>query len=457
MAAISWGVERRSLQPLSSLVAAWSGPLKVPSPSLPLQEAEGTCTRGQPAPPSATQPAAMAARQPPQRPQGTPPKGSQGSQPSQRGSQAGKRQRGPSWTEAELRDLLGLWSEEEVLQVMGSKRRNADAFARLAEGLAARGHPACTPDHVRSKVKELRQGYSRAQDAASQSGAAPVTCPFYRELRDILGPRHTSSPPATLDTSADEPQQALQMESAPGGKPRTPEATPGTSRQKEEEEEEGGSSSTESSLQILLLPSRSSSRASAPRGSPDRGSGPTGPEESAGEASVVPESPPGPSLQGSPSAENRPAPRRARRRTPRLQPPTATDLQLLAIHRRQLEVAKQHLQLQERALAWRQEAWGAYMDTFNRLVDYLAPHATPAETSPALPAPAAPPPAAPPVAGPSAVAPPPTGEGRSAEGPLEPPDTRRPPYLPVQPAPTQPRTRLRARRGSRPATPSAGL
>ncbi|XP_074843907.1 uncharacterized protein LOC142009567 [Carettochelys insculpta] len=343
---------------------------------------------------------------------------------------------------------------------MGSKRWNADAFVRLANGLAARGHPARIPDHVRSKVKELRQGYARAQDAASRSGATPVTCPFYRELRDILGSRHTSSPPATLDTSADEPQQALQTESAPEASPAPqgppPEAIPGTSRQEEEEEEEGGgSSSAESSLQILL-PSRSSSRASAPRGSPDRGSGPTGPEESAGEASVVPESPPGPSLQGSPSAEERPAPWRARRQTPRLLPLTATDPQLLAILQ-QLEVSEQHLQLQKRAVAWRQEAWGAYMQTFNRLVDYLAPHAAPADPSPALPAPAAPPPAAPAVTGPSAVAPPPTRKGQSAEGPLELPETRRPRYLPVQPAPTQPRTRLEARRGSRPGTPSAGL
>ncbi|XP_074861507.1 uncharacterized protein LOC142019050 [Carettochelys insculpta] len=102
---------------------------------------------------------------------------------------------------------------------MGSKRQNADAFARLAEGLAAWGHPARTPDHVCSKVKELRQGYARARDAAGRSGAAPVTCPFYRELRDILGPRHTSSPPATLDTSAEEPQQAPEAESAPEASP----------------------------------------------------------------------------------------------------------------------------------------------------------------------------------------------------------------------------------------------
>ncbi|XP_074854636.1 uncharacterized protein LOC142015117 [Carettochelys insculpta] len=190
----------------------------------------------------------------------------------------------------------------------------------------------------------------------------------------------------------------------------------------------------------------------------------SGPEESAGEASVVPETPPGPSLQGSPLAEEPPAPRRARRRTPRLLPAVATDPQLLAILRRQLEVSErqlevseQHLRLQEQALAWRRESWGGLLDTVNRLVDFLAPHAAPAVPPPAMAAPAAPPPAAPAAAGPSAIAPPPPCEGHRAEGPLEPPETRRRRYLPVEPAPTQPRTRLQARRSSRPGTPTGGL
>ncbi|XP_074851196.1 leucine-rich repeat-containing protein 2 isoform X1 [Carettochelys insculpta] len=180
--------------------------------------------------------------------------------------------------------------------------------------------------------------------------------------------------------------------------------------------------------------------------------------ESASEASVVPESPPGPSLQASPSAEDRLAPRRARRRTQHHHP-TVMDPQLLALHRRQLEVAEQrllveqcHLHLQERALAWHQEAWGAYMDTFNRLVDYLAPHATPATAASTLSAPPATPPASLLVAVPSAVAPPPTTEGCSAEGDLRPAETCRT-YLPVRPAPSQPRTGLRPRRGSRLPTP----
>ncbi|XP_074873587.1 uncharacterized protein LOC142025056 [Carettochelys insculpta] len=233
---------------------------------------------------------------PPSAPRGPPARGARAAS----AARAASGSRAPPGWRPSCGTLMGLWSEEEVLQVMGSKRRNVDAFAQLAEGLAARGHPARALDHVRSKVKELRQGYARARDAAGRSGATPVTCPFYRKLRDIPGPRHTSSPPATLDTSAEEPQQAPEPESAPevSPAPQGPplEPTPGASQQ---EEEEGDSSSAETGLHIIL-PSQSSSRASAPRVSPDHGSGPTaapseGPE-SASEASVVPESPPGPSL-----------------------------------------------------------------------------------------------------------------------------------------------------------------
>ncbi|XP_074850084.1 uncharacterized protein LOC142012937 [Carettochelys insculpta] len=184
----------------------------------------------------------------------------------------------------------------------------------------------------------------------------------------------------------------------PGGKPRTPEAPPGAHLWGTG----GGGVLLQRRRVRIHIPSRSSSRASAHRASPDRGSGPSAAPaeglESASEVSVVPESPPGPSHQASPSAEHRPAPRRGRQRS---QPHswTATDPQLLEIHRQQLQVSEQRLwveerrlQLQEQALACRQEAWGAFMRTFACIVDYLAPHAAPAAALPALPAPPAAPP-----------------------------------------------------------------
>ncbi|XP_074859922.1 uncharacterized protein LOC142018229 [Carettochelys insculpta] len=206
---------------------------------------------------------------------------------------------------------------------------------------------------------------------SSGTSWAPGTPP---PLRPPLIPRPTS--PSRPFSRSPPRRQAPH----PGGPPRSP---PPGHRSRRRRRRRWAPPLQSSGCRSSSCPPGAAAGRPPPRGSPDRGSGPTaapseGPE-SAGEASVVPESPPGPSLQASPSAEDRPAPRQARRRTPQHHT-AATDPQLLAIHRRQLEVAEQHLQveqrrlhLQERELAWRQEAWGAYMETFNRLVDYLAP------------------------------------------------------------------------------------
>ncbi|XP_074855773.1 uncharacterized protein LOC142015818 [Carettochelys insculpta] len=256
---------------------------------------------------------------------------------------------------------------------MGSKRQNADVFARLAEGLAARGHPACTPDHVRSKVKELRQGYARAD-----LGPPPPLAPFTGSSGKSWAPGTPPPPLATLDTSADESQQVPETESTPEASPAPQGAPPGAHPGTQEEEEEA---SSDGGL-LIDLPFRSSSRASTRWVFPDRGTGPSaapseGPE-STGAASVVPESPLGPSQQASPSAEHGPAPGRSRQQ--RSHPQASTDSQLLATLRCQLEVCERRLQveepwlhLQERVLAWRQEAWGAFTHTFQDIARHLAP------------------------------------------------------------------------------------
>ncbi|XP_074841614.1 uncharacterized protein LOC142008333 [Carettochelys insculpta] len=167
-----------------------------------------------------------------------------------------------------------------------------------------------------------------------------------------------------------------------------------------------------------------------PRAAPSEG------PESAGEVSVVPESPPGPSQQASPSAEHRPAPGQGQRRSHQR---TATDPQL-EVSEQRLRVEERQLELQERALATCQEAWRAFMQTFERIVEHLAPHAMPPAALTATP---------------TAVPPPSATLGPVTEGDLAPADTSRP-YLPVHPAPTQPQPGLRPRRGSRPPTLDAG-
>ncbi|XP_074853972.1 glutamine amidotransferase-like class 1 domain-containing protein 1 isoform X2 [Carettochelys insculpta] len=74
----------------------------------------------------------------------------------------GSKRRAPSFSEAEIQALLDLWAKEESLQDPKTRRRNAEIYSRMASALAQQGHPPRSLEQVRSKVKELRQGWTRA-------------------------------------------------------------------------------------------------------------------------------------------------------------------------------------------------------------------------------------------------------------------------------------------------------
>ncbi|XP_075788868.1 uncharacterized protein LOC142829999 [Pelodiscus sinensis] len=128
----------------------------------------------------------------------------------------GSKRRAPSWSGAEIKSLLELWGEEEALQALKSRRRNADIYGRMAEALAQKGHYPRTQDQVRSKVKELRQGYAKAREESSRSGAAPHYCPYYPELDQILGGSAEARTPRRFvqsglaDPVVDAPERELQ-------------------------------------------------------------------------------------------------------------------------------------------------------------------------------------------------------------------------------------------------------
>ncbi|XP_075779510.1 zinc finger and SCAN domain-containing protein 20-like [Pelodiscus sinensis] len=129
----------------------------------------------------------------------------------------GSKCRAPSWSGAEIKSLLELWGEEEALQALKSRRRNAEIYGRMAEALAQKGHYPRTQDQVRSKVKELRQGYAKAREESSRSGAAPHYCPYYPELDQILGGSAEARTPRRFvqsglaDPVVDAPERELQQ------------------------------------------------------------------------------------------------------------------------------------------------------------------------------------------------------------------------------------------------------
>ncbi|EMP32894.1 hypothetical protein UY3_09978 [Chelonia mydas] len=81
------------------------------------------------------------------------------------------RKRAPAWTERETMDLIAVCGEESVQAELQSKRRNANIYAKIAQGMMMRGYNRDT-QHCHVKVKEL----------------------------SILGGNPTTTPPLSVDT-----------------------------------------------------------------------------------------------------------------------------------------------------------------------------------------------------------------------------------------------------------------
>ncbi|EMP39051.1 Glycerol-3-phosphate acyltransferase 1 [Chelonia mydas] len=107
--------------------------------------------------------------------------------------------RDPAWTKRETLDLIPVWGEASVQAELQSKRRNANIFAKISQGMLERG---CNRDtqQCRVKIKELRQAYQKTKEANGHSGSEPHTCRFYDQLHGILGGDPTTTSPLSVDT-----------------------------------------------------------------------------------------------------------------------------------------------------------------------------------------------------------------------------------------------------------------
>nr|XP_048718654.1 uncharacterized protein LOC125641985 [Caretta caretta] len=108
--------------------------------------------------------------------------------------------RAPAWTKRETLDLIAVWGEASVQAKLRSKRRNANIFAKISQGMLDRGYNRDTQQCC-LKVKELRQAYQKTKEANGCSGSEPHTCRFCDQLHGILGGDPTTTPPLSVDTS----------------------------------------------------------------------------------------------------------------------------------------------------------------------------------------------------------------------------------------------------------------
>ncbi|XP_077207327.1 uncharacterized protein LOC143844274 [Paroedura picta] len=94
--------------------------------------------------------------------------------------------RGPTWRDAEIRDLIAIFSEEKIQDAFQSSHRNREVFEQVAIKMRALGHNR-TGLECRSKTKTMRAEYMRAVNHNKGSGNEKVTCPYFEEQRPLYG------------------------------------------------------------------------------------------------------------------------------------------------------------------------------------------------------------------------------------------------------------------------------
>eukprot|EP00794_Sanderia_malayensis_P020791 gene20791-22829_t len=67
----------------------------------------------------------------------------------------------------------------------------------MAVQLAAQGYQR-TYIQIREKIKQLKQRYKKVVDNNNRSGSQSKTCPFFKELDDLLCNRPITKPPSVL-------------------------------------------------------------------------------------------------------------------------------------------------------------------------------------------------------------------------------------------------------------------
>ncbi|EMP33211.1 hypothetical protein UY3_09640 [Chelonia mydas] len=112
---------------------------------------------------------------------------------------APRTRRSPTWSNAELLDLISIWGEKAVQSQLRSSCRNYDTYRPISRCMTERDHEQDTLQ-CRVKVKEMRNSYHKAREANRCSSGAPMSCQFYKKLDTIFDSNPTSTAKTTVNT-----------------------------------------------------------------------------------------------------------------------------------------------------------------------------------------------------------------------------------------------------------------
>ncbi|XP_008425258.1 trihelix transcription factor GT-3a-like isoform X1 [Poecilia reticulata] len=121
--------------------------------------------------------------------------------------------RGQTWNEEEVKALLKIWADENVLKLLLTTHKNKQVFKLISGDMEALGFPR-TASQCRTKVKKLRQQYVKIRNMLRNNGStgdAKEQFPWYDELDAMLGNLPTSSQ-YVLESCKEEPLSPSSLE-----------------------------------------------------------------------------------------------------------------------------------------------------------------------------------------------------------------------------------------------------
>ena len=93
--------------------------------------------------------------------------------------------RGETWTDKEVRDLISIWSREEIMKMLSNTHKNADIYNKMSTEMSVLGYQR---DYLqcRTKVKHLKAEYKKYKGAIGRSGDDRGKPPKYFDEMNIF-------------------------------------------------------------------------------------------------------------------------------------------------------------------------------------------------------------------------------------------------------------------------------